>query len=266
MDYGFLENVAQENGLAGVSPYVKLAAGLGALLLVLLSPTWVIPLVIALSLGIAVLLLARIDPHLYAHLLAAPVLFAVLSVAAVVLVTGGGEVYWAWQPWPGFALSVTSESVSRGLLVFSRVLGGMSALFFIALTTPMTELFVVMRRCRVPMPLLNLTMFVYRSIFILSDQVAQVHAAQRMRLAYSGPREAVASFGNLCGASFIASWECGEDLIRAMDARCYDGRFAMPGESAPVQARHLAGAAMYLLAVSALLVAMVYTAPGGWPV
>jgi cobalt/nickel transport system permease protein len=130
----------------------------------------------------------------------------------------------------------------------------------------MTELFVVMRRCRVPPALLNLTMFVYRSIFILSDQVAQVHAAQRMRLGYSAPREAVGSFGNLCGASFIASWECGEDLIRAMDARCYDGRFAMLGESAPVQARHLAGAAVYLLAVSALLVAVVYTAPGGWPV
>ncbi|MDD1644817.1 MAG: cobalt ECF transporter T component CbiQ, partial [Methanomicrobiales archaeon] len=74
MDYGFLENVAQENGLIGVSPYVKLAVGLGALLLVLLSPTWVVPLLIALSLGIAVLLLARIDPHLYAHLLAAPLL------------------------------------------------------------------------------------------------------------------------------------------------------------------------------------------------
>jgi len=98
MDHGFLENVAQENGLAGVSPYVKLAVGLGAILLVLLSPTWVTPLFIAVSLGMAVLLLARIDPHLYVHLLAAPLLFAVLSVAAVVLVTGGGQVFWAWQP------------------------------------------------------------------------------------------------------------------------------------------------------------------------
>jgi cobalt/nickel transport system permease protein len=253
MDHGYLENVAQENGLVSVSPYVKLAVGLGAILLTLISPTWVIPLFIAVTLGMAVLLLARIDPHLYAHLLAAPLLFAVLSVAAVILVTGGGTVYWAWQPVPGFALSITSGSVSQGLLVFSRVLGGMSALFFIALTTPMTELFIVMRRCRVPLALVNLTMFVYRSIFILTDQVDQVMSAQRMRLGYSSAREAVASFGNLCGASFIASWECGEDLIRAMDARCYDGRFAMLEESAPVQARHLAAAGFYLLVVSALL-------------
>ena len=266
MDYGFLENVAQENDLATVSPYVKLAVGLGALLLVLLSPAWTIPLLIALSLGIAVLVLARIDPHFYGHLLAAPLLFAVLSVAGVVLVTGGGEVLWSWQPVPGVALSLTTDSISRGLLVFSRILGGMSALIFIALTTPMTELFIVMRRCRVPMPLLTLSMFVYRSIFILTDQVDQVMSAQRMRLAYSSPREAVTSFGNLCGVSFMASWECGEDLNRAMDARCYDGRFAMLEESAPVRARHVAVAAAYLLAVAALLVVTVSGVSGGVPV
>jgi cobalt/nickel transport system permease protein len=264
MDHGFLENVAQENGLVGVSPYVKLAVGLGALLLALLSPNWITPLFLALTLGGAILLLARIEPGLYARLLAAPLGFAVLSVAAVVLVTGGGEVYWAWQPLQGIALSVSSGSLSQGALVFSRVLGGMSALFFIALTTPMTELFVVMQRCRVPTSLVNLAMFIYRSIFILADQVEQVMNAQRMRLGYSSPREAVASFGNLCGAAFIASWEAGEDLMRAMDARCYQGRFAMLGESRPLEIRHLATAGAYLLVASALLLATAHwAAPWG---
>jgi cobalt/nickel transport system permease protein len=259
MDHGFLENVAQENGLAGVSPYVKLAVGLGAILLALLSPTWTTPLFLAVTLGMAVLILARIDLHLYLHLLLAPLSFAIFSVTAVILVTGGGEVFWAWQPVPGVALSVTSGSLSQGALVFSRMLGGMSALFFIALTTPMTEIFVVMQRCRVPPVLLNLAMFIYRSIFILADQVEQVLSAQRMRLGYSSPREAVASFGNLCGAVFIASWEAGEDLMRAMDARCYDGRFAMLSESQPVEIRHLAAAATFLLVASGLLLA---SAPG----
>ena len=259
MNHGFLENVAQENGLVGVSPYVKLAVGLGAILLALLSPNWITPLFLAVTLGMAVLLLARIDPHLYAHLLLAPLSFAVFSVTAVILVTGGGAIFWAWQPVPGVLLSVTSGSLSQGALVFSRVLGGMSALFFIALTTPMTELFVVMQRCRVPLPLVNLAMFIYRSIFILADQVEQVMNAQRMRLGYSSPREAVASFGNLCGAAFIASWEAGEDLMRAMDARCYQGRFAMLGESQPLEIRHLATAGAYLLVASALLLA---TVPG----
>jgi cobalt/nickel transport system permease protein len=239
---------------------VKLAVGLGAILLALLSRSPVTPIFLAVSLGGAVLLLARIDPRLYARLLLAPLGFAVFSVTAVILVTGGGEVFWAWQPVSGFALSVTSHSVFQGLLVFSRVIGGMSALFFIALTTPMTELFVVMQRCRVPPALLNLAMIIYRSIFILVDQVDQVMNAQRMRLGYSSPREAVASFGTLCGAAFIASWECGEDLIRAMDARCYDGRFAMLGESPPVKAGPLAAAVVFLLGASALLLVSEFSA------
>jgi cobalt/nickel transport system permease protein len=39
----------------------------------------------------------------------------------------------------------------------------------------------------------------------------------------------------LCGAAFIASWDAGEDLIRAVDARCYDGKFALLGENRPVE-------------------------------
>ncbi|MDD1660299.1 MAG: cobalt ECF transporter T component CbiQ [Methanomicrobiales archaeon] len=259
MDHGYLENVAQENGLVNVSPYVKLAVGLGAILLSLVSPNWITPLFLTLTLGGAILLLARIDPGLYARLLLAPLSFAVFSVTAVILVTGGGEVFWAWQPVPGVALSVTSRSVLQGMLVFSRMLGGMSALFFIALTTPLTELFMVMRQCRFPTTLLNLAMMVYRSIFILADQVDQVMSAQRMRLGYSSPREAVQSFGMLCGAAFIASWEAGEDLLRAMDARCYAGRFAMLSESQPVEAGPLAAATAYLLVGSGLLLA---TLPG----
>jgi cobalt/nickel transport system permease protein len=43
----------------------------------------------------------------------------------------------------------------------------------------------------------------------------------------------------LCGSAFIASWEAGEDLIRAMDARCFAGQFAMLGEVRPVELRQL---------------------------
>jgi cobalt/nickel transport system permease protein len=56
-----------------------------------------------------------------------------------------------------------------------------------------------------------------------------------MRLGYSTWRESIHSFASLCGAAFIASWDAGEDLIRAMDARCYDGKFALLGENRPVE-------------------------------
>jgi cobalt/nickel transport system permease protein len=121
------------------------------------------------------------------------------------------------------------------MLVFCRVIGGMSAMIFIALTAPMTDIFIVFRQCRLPEVVIDLMMIIYRTIFILMDQVIQIYHAQLMRLGYSTWRESIHSFASMSGAAFIASWDAGEDLIRAMDARCYDGKFALLGESRPVE-------------------------------
>jgi len=68
-----------------------------------------------------------------------------------------------------------------------------------------------------------------------------------MRLGYSSFRESIESFATLCGSVFIASWEAGEDLVRAMDARCYAGKFAILGETGPVNIPSLAAAGLFLL-------------------
>lgn len=225
-----LEDIAQQNGLREASTYAKLAAGTGGILLCLLSTSFVAPLFIAVVLTLAILILARINIGVYASIFAAPVIFALFSVSVIVLLSGGEGVFWSWQPFSWLSLSVTRESIDQGVFVFSRVIGGMSALLFIAFTTPMTDLFVVMRRIRLPEEVLDLAMIIYRTIFMIMSHLVLVYQAQLMRLGYRSFRESVRSFAMLCGAVFIASWEAGEDLIRAMEARCYDGKFAVLGE------------------------------------
>jgi cobalt/nickel transport system permease protein len=178
-----------------------------------------------------------------------------MSAAVIVLISGGQDVFWRWDPLPFLSLSVTRESINTAFFVFCRVVGGMSALIFIALTTPMTDLFIVMRKIRVPDFVVDLAMIIYRTIFFLLDQIRQVHNAQVMRLGYSGWRESFYSFAQLCGATFIASWVAGDDLIRAMDARCYNGKFALLGEDRPVELRQLAALGLFLTAGSVAVIA-----------
>jgi cobalt/nickel transport system permease protein len=250
-----LEDVAQANGLRETSTWLKLAAGLSAIVLCLLSTGYAAPLFIALVLSAAILFLARVDIRTYAELFLVPLWFALMSAAVIVLISGGEHVFWSWDPLPFLSLSVTRESINTGFFVLCRVIGGMSALLFIALTTPMTDLFVVMRRVRIPDFVIDLAMIIYRTIFFLLDQVRQIYHAQVMRLGYSGWKESVGTFSMLCGASFIAAWDAGDDLVRAMDARCYDGKFALLGENRPVEFRPLACLALFLLAASAAVVA-----------
>jgi cobalt/nickel transport system permease protein len=248
-----LEDIAQKNGLREINAYLKLTAGLGAILLCLLSTSYLAPLFIAIILTCTVLFLARVDVKTYAELFLVPIGFAIMSVAGIILITGGYDIFWKLDIVPGFALSITRESINEGVFVFCRVIGGMSAMIFIALTTPMTDIFIVFRQCRVPDVVIDLMMIIYRTIFILIDQVVQIYDAQVMRLGYSTYRESLHSFSSLCGAAFIASWEAGEDLIRAMDARCYDGKFALLGESRPVEGIPCAAVVVFL-ALSTVIV------------
>ena len=249
-----LEDIAQKNGLREVNTNLKLATGLGAILLCLLSTSYIAPLFIALVLTCAILFLARVDAKTYAGLFIVPLWFAIMSVAGIILITGGEDVFWNWDILPSFSLSVTRESINQGIFVFCRVLGGMSAMCFIALTTPMTSIFTAFRQYRIPEIIIELMMIIHRTIFILMDQVVQIYTAQVMRLGYSTIKESIHSCASLCGAAFIASWNAGEDLMRAMDARCYSGKFAVLGENRPVEKKPLLALVAFLSISTAIVI------------
>jgi len=248
-----LEDIAQKNGLREVNTYLKIITGIGAILLCLFSTSYIPPLFIAVVLTGAILFLARVNAKVYGELFILPLWFAVMSVTGIILITGGHTVFWQWDLLPGFSLSVTRESINQGAFVFCRIIGGMSALCFISLTTPMTDIFSAFRQCRVPEVVIDLMMIIYRTIFILMDQVIQIYHAQIMRLGYSRYRESIRSFATLCGAAFIASWDAGDDLIRAMDARCYDGKFALLGENRTVERVPSLAVAGFLLISAAVV-------------
>ena len=250
----FLEDIAQTNGLREVNTYVKLMAGLGAIILCLLSTSFIAPLFIAVLLSGAIILLARVDVKTYTELFIVPFWFAAMSVIVIILLSGGSEVYWSWTPFSWLSISISRESLNEGIFVFCRVIGGMAALIFIALTTPMTDLFIVMRRCRIPEAVLDLAMMIYRAIFMVMHLLVQTYQAQVMRLGYSSFHESIESFATLCGSVFIASWDAGEDLVRAMDARCYAGKFAVLGETGPVNGYSLAAVGLFLLVSSVVVV------------
>ncbi|MDD1724643.1 MAG: cobalt ECF transporter T component CbiQ [Methanospirillum sp.] len=251
--HDFLEEAAQKNALLMISPYTKLVLGLGSIILVLFSPNFIVPLILAGTMSFITIFYAKINPFFYLRLLSIPFGFALLSVLVIILLSGGNEVLWSYTLFSLLPLSVTMESLEKGMLVFFRVFGGMCALYFISLTTPMTDLFGVMRRVKIPDLFIDLSMIIYRFIFIFMGKAHQVHHAQQMRLGYSKPAEAIRSYSMLFGSIFITSWDAGEHYIRAMDCRCYNGRFAKLTTYNPVEWRTMTGVIVYLTGILILI-------------
>ncbi len=251
-----LDDIAQNSTFRHIHPGTKVLLGLGSLLICLVSPTPVVPLVSGIILSLVLLIPARVSPLVYGELLLAPALFMAFSIIVLLFMLGGGEVIWRFSPVSWINLTITDGAVRQSVLILCRVFGCTISLFFIALTTPMTDLFNGMKRCRVPVELIDLMMIMYRYIFIIYEQAREIWRAQVMRLGYSRVGEGIRSFSMLCGMLFISSWNAGEDLIRAMDCRCYDGIFPSLDLAEPVQMRSLVPVLLYLAGLGGILLVM----------
>jgi cobalt/nickel transport system permease protein len=251
-----LDSVAQQSAFRHINTGTKLILALGSLILCLISPSPIVPLISGIVLSLVIIIPGRTSPRLYGELLLGPSIFTVMSIVVLLFLLGGGDVIWRFNPVPWINLTITTGSLSQSTLVLFRVFGCSISMFFIVLTTPMTDLFNGMKRIGIPIELIDLMMIIYRYIFIVYAQAFEIWQAQVMRLGYSRPLEAVRSFSMLCGMLFISSWNAGEDLIHAMDCRCYDGVFPSLDITEPVQMLSLVPVLLYLGGLIVILLMM----------
>lgn len=250
--HDLLDDYAHANALRDVNPRLKLALGLGSILICVFSTSPLAPLLVAAAMGTAAIILAKIPARFYFRLLAVPLVFALFSCAAVIFTQGGNALFSAGILGTNVTLAISSDGLNLALLLLARTIGGMSSLFFIALTTPMIEVFSILKSAGLPGFLIELSMLIYRYIFVLLDQAATIHSAQVMRLGNSSLRSSLSAFSMLTSVLFLRAWEQGERLMVAMDSRCYDGRLDVIETNPPMPMKGLAVTACYLLMAVAI--------------
>jgi cobalt/nickel transport system permease protein len=248
-----LDDYAQSNALRNTSPRLKLLLGLGAILLCVSSATPIAPLFIAVTMSLITVRLAKIPWRFYSKLLLIPLSFSLLSAIVVAFMHGGGDQLFSFTVF-GISLGITEDGANLALLLIARTFGGMCSLFFIALTTPMIEIFSVLKSLGLPDFLVELSMLMYRYIFVFVDQTAMIHSAQVMRLGDAGIKNSINSFAMLSSVLFLRAWEQGERLIVAMDARCYDGKLDLMERSGKAEPKAIFVVIGYMIVVSAIAV------------
>lgn len=112
-----------------------------------------------------------------------------------------------------------SGQPARALAVFEKsLLSGIAALVLIA-TTPVNDLLHGLESLAVPRPLILVIQFLYRYLFVLSEQ------AQHMRMAARARGSRFHSAASAIGVLFARSWERADGIYLAMLARGFNGRF-----------------------------------------
>ncbi|MGD6850949.1 MAG: cobalt ECF transporter T component CbiQ [Candidatus Bathyarchaeia archaeon] len=221
--YAQIDRYAYTNKIAKCSPITKAFFALTTLVVTVCAQSIIVPLIVLSTLTALTLGYVRIKARFYVKLLAYPTFMLALTCILLALFWGDGQSL-VEVPFPWFTLGLfKAEGISIALNTFFRVQSALSCLFFLVLTTTITDLSIILRRARVPRVLVEMSMLIYRYIFVFLEVAEQMSVAQKLRLGEGGWLKRIRGLALLASNLFIRTLEQGERTFVAMSARGYDG-------------------------------------------
>lgn len=223
MKHSFIDQYSDlDSFIHKLDPRTKFIASLAFVVFVVLTPVrnWQ-AFILYLCLIAGCLAISKLPP-LYVLKRSLVIFPFVLVIAIFIPFFKQGEVagsynIWLWQ------VSVTYD----GLLVLANVVTKawicILSLILLSATTKFTDLLRGLKQLKMPNVLILILSFMYRYIFILSDEVMRMRQARDSRNFGGGRLRQLKTIGNMIGTLFIRSYERGERIYAAMLARGFDG-------------------------------------------
>lgn len=250
-----IDYCANTNRWRGRHPAEKLLLAGGMLLLSLFLPPFPGCVFVLAVMAGATLAGAGVPVRIYLRVCAVPLGFLLAgAISLMVSVHIGGK--------GGLHFSASHESVLAAVRVTLRSIAAVSCLFFLALTTPMAELLIVLRRMGLPATIVDLMSLTYRFVFLFVETLQTMTRAQASRLGYGALRQAYRSLA-LLTVSFLGRVL---DRVRRLEtglaARGYQGELRILSEPCQPKWRVLAA----IVAVMGLVVAASVCVSETWPI
>lgn len=181
----------------------------------------------------------------YIKLLRIPAAFLIIGTVAIV-------VNLAREPMNAFAfpagewyITGSRAGIRQAAGICLTAMAAVSCLYFLALSTVMTDVLGALRKLRVPPLLIELMLLIYRFIFVLSETASAVRVSQYSRLGNRNLRTGIRSFGAMGSALFILALKRSNALYDAMESRCYDGTIRVLSREHPAKVPEITMIVLY---------------------
>jgi cobalt ECF transporter T component CbiQ len=207
--------------LSRIEARTKIAFVILALVLNILVPGTGVSLGI-IALVCAGFILARVPAGLAASRMTLPLLMATVLMLTEVFFYGQTPLF--HLDFFGLAVTGYTEGLAQGTALVLRVLAGVSLVLLLGLTTPADRLLKACSWFRVPPAFIEVSLLVYRYIFVLWEELAAVREAQRTRLAYRTWRSGMDAAGMLGASVILRAYDRSSRVFEAMCVRGYCGR------------------------------------------
>jgi cobalt/nickel transport system permease protein len=206
-----IDTSAQLNRWRTKSLAEKTLLALGMLVIAVSVPSWHAALLVAALMICATLLGAGVSFPLWWKTMTAPIGFLFVGVFTLIFQVQG------WQ------IGIAPHGLELAGRVSARAFAGLTCLLFIALTTPATDLVAGLRRIGVPAEIAEMTLLIYRFVFLLTDTAKDMSTAQAARLGHITYRRRIKSLGLLIGNLMPRALARAQALEIGLAARAWHG-------------------------------------------
>lgn len=251
-----LDHHAASSRLRDVAPGYKLLFALPPGAMVLWADSVPFSLLVFALMSASVMLKGGVRPGDYLRWLLLPAGFLVIGTAAVAVdASASPGAFIVSAPVGGASIGITSAGVAMAAHLCFRALASVSCLYFIAFTTPVADLGRSMASVGLPPLLVEMTLLVYRFVFLLFGTASEMATAQRSRLGYTGAASSYRALSALASNLFVFSARRAEELYVAMECRGYDGSIRVLTPSSGARQPSLAGLALLEVALLSAAIA-----------
>lgn len=235
----YIDKLSYSSALRSRSPYIKAIFAVSTLLFCVLLHSYIFSLAVILLMGSLTIFFGGTSFTYYGRLLRMPLAFLLLGTITIVFsVTKEPEVSGIFHSM-GYTLVVTKAALLYGGNLILTALGAVSCLYFLILSTPFTDLLLVLKAIHCPEIVLELLLLIYRFIFLLYDMGEKLDCSVKSRLGNRSLRTAIPAVAGVFQMLFIGSIRKSLKLYDAMESRCYDGRIQVLTEEYKTSAKEI---------------------------
>lgn len=222
-----IDKYAYFNQLKDIHPVEKMIFALFLLLFGLIVKDTLTSLITFIVMSAFIIFGAKIPITYYVKLLLLPSFFLLTGLVSILIsFANQHDIIPAtvWSISVGiWKIFISETSVHTAIQLAFTVIGSMSCLYFLILTTPIHSMLHILQKLKVPSLLIELIEITYRFIFIFLESALNIYQAQNSRLGYMTVKQSIHSISLLVASLFTEIFKRAKDITVAMNARGYSG-------------------------------------------
>lgn len=221
MKHSFIDKYSDRSSpIHRLDPRTKIAAAIAFVVMVVVTPPGEWPTFAIYFTFLIMLTIVSKVPALYILKRSLAVIpFVVLVGIFIPFLKAGGSSgsynIWMWDIPKSNLILFASIIIKSWLSVLSLVL--------LTATTQFSEVLKGLEKLRMPRVMVMILSFMYRYIFVVTDEVLRMKQARESRSFGEKRSRQIKTVGNMIGTLFLRSYERGERVYAAMVSRGFDG-------------------------------------------